>query len=186
MFNPLSSPYQEPGFDQWKQELEVLPPAEISVREAESTMQDGRWMRWIQAVCESTVIRSVEDNASKIGPYYVLLAEIADQPVGFCCVFAGRTDFDPLFIQLVAVVPEARKQGVGLALLLAAARLQPYRNIAMATLDENIAAQRLNQRLAQSIGGTIRRVPVKRFRRSDLGFAQGERHRPWLIEQTVC
>ncbi|MEV7663630.1 hypothetical protein [Paenarthrobacter sp. NPDC089316] len=75
---------------------------------------------------------------------------------------------------------------IGLALLLTAARWQPHRNIAMATLDENIAAQRLNERLAQSIGGTIRRVPVKRFRRSDLGFAQGERHRPCLIEQTVC
>ncbi|MEW1812436.1 GNAT family N-acetyltransferase [Pseudarthrobacter phenanthrenivorans] len=186
MLNPFSSPYQEPGFDEWKQELEVLPPAEVSVREAESTMQDGRWMRWIQAVCESTFIRSVEDNVSKIGQYHVLLAEMADQPVGFCCVLAGRTDFDPLFIHLVAVVPAARKQGVGLALLLAAARWQPQRNIAMATLDENIAAQRLNERLAQSIGGTIRRVPVKRFRRSDLGFAQGERHRPWLIERTAC
>lgn len=185
MFNPFS-PYQEPGFNEWKQELEVLPPEEVSIREAEPTLQDGRWMRWIQAVCESTFIQSLEDNVSKIRQYQVLLAEVADQPVGFCCVFAGRTEFDPLFIQLVAVVPTARKRGVGLALLLTAARWQPHRNIAMAILDENIAAQRLNERLAQSIGGTLRRVPVKRFRRSDLGFAQGERHRPWLIERPAC
>lgn len=172
MFKPFSSPYQESGFNEWKHGLEVLPPSEVSIREAESTMQDGRWMRWIQAVCESTFIQSVEDNVSKIRRHHVLLAEMADTPVGFCCVLAGRTDFDPLFIQLVAVVPAARKQGVGLALLLAAARWQPHRNLAMATIDENIAAQRLNERLAQSIGGTIQRVPVKRFRRSDLGFDQ--------------
>lgn len=182
MFN-LYSPYSEPGFGAWKQGLEALRPSEISIRKAKQTAQDGRWMRWMQADCESTNIHSVEDNLSKIGQQLVLLAEIADCPVGFCCVLAGRTDSDPLFIQLVAVVPSARRRGVGLALLSAAAERQPQRNIAMATLDDNIDAQRLNERFAQSIGGNIQRVPVSRFRPSDLGFARGERHRPWIINR---
>lgn len=182
MFNPYS-PHHEPGFGAWKQGLEALPPSEILVRKAEQTAQDGRWMRWMQADCESTNIHSVEDNVSKIGQQLVLLAEIADFPVGFCCVLAGRTDPDPLFIQLVAVVPSARRRGVGLALLSAAAEWQPQRNIAMATLDDNVDARRLNERFAQSIGGNIQRVPAGRFRPSDLGFAPGERHRPWIVDR---
>lgn len=182
MFNTYS-PYSEPGFGAWKEGLEALPPSGVSIREAAQTAQDGRWMRWIQADCESTNIHSVEDNVSKIAQQHVLLAEIADYPVGFCCVLAGQLDSDPLFIQLVAVAPSARRRGVGLALLSAAARWQPQRNIAMATLDDNVDARRLNDRLAQSIGGNIQRVPLSRFRPSDLGFARGERHRPWLIDR---
>jgi GNAT superfamily N-acetyltransferase len=182
MFNP-SSPYQEPGFGAWKQGLETLPRSAVLIRQAEQTTQDGRWMRWMQAECESTYIQSVEYNESKIAQQLVLLAEIADYPVGFCCVLAGRTKADPLFIQLVAVVPSARQRGVGLALLSAAAGWQPQRSIAMATLDDNIAARRLNERFAESIGGKIHRVPVSRFRPSDLGFAPGERHRPWMIDR---
>ena len=182
MFNPYS-PYHEPGFGAWKQGLGALPSSEVVIREAEQTAQDGRWMRWMQADCESTNIQSVEYNVSKIERQLVLLAEIADYPVGFCCVLAGRTNSDPLFIQLVAVVPAARQRGVGLALLSAAAVRQPQRNIAMATLDDNVAARRLNERFAQSIRGNIQRVPVRRFRPSDLGFAQGEHHRPWMIDR---
>lgn len=177
------SPYVEPGFDAWKQGLEALPPSEVLIREAEQTAQDGRWMRWMQADCESINIHSVEDNVSKIGQQLVLLAEIADYPVGFCCVLAGRTDSDPLFIQLVAVVPSARRRGVGFALLSSAAGWQPQRNLAMATLDDNVDAQRLNERFAKSIGANIQRIPVNRFRPSDLGFARGERHRPWMIDR---
>jgi GNAT superfamily N-acetyltransferase len=182
MFNPLS-PYQEPGFGAWKQALEALPQSEVLIREADQTAQDGRWIRWMQADCESTYIQSVEYNVSKIRQQLVLLAEINDYPVGFCCVLAGRTNSDPLFIQLVAVVPFARRRGVGTALLGAAAGWQPQRNIAMATLDDNIAARKLNERFAQSIGGKIQRIPVSRFRPSDLGFARGERHRPWMIDR---
>ncbi|MDE8670783.1 GNAT family N-acetyltransferase [Pseudarthrobacter sp. H3Y2-7] len=182
MFNPYS-PYYEPGFGAWKQGLEALPPSEVLIRRAEQTAEDGRRMRWMQADCESTNIHSVEDNVSRIGQQLVLLAEIADYPVGFCCVFAGQADSDPLFIQLVAVVPSARRRGVGLGLLKAAVRWQPQRGIAMATLEDNAAARSLNERFAQAIGGRIQRVPVSRFRPSDLGFARGERHRVWMIER---
>lgn len=182
MFNPYS-PYNEPGFGAWKQALEALPPSEVLIRKAEQTAQDGHWMRWIQADCESTNIHSVEHNMSKIGHQLVLLAEVVDYPVGFCCLLASGTNSDPLYIQLVAVVPSARRRGVGLALLSAAAGLHPERNIAMATIDDNVAARRLNERFAKSIGGNIQRVPVSRFRPSDLGFTRGERHRPWMIDR---
>ncbi len=180
----LVFPYQEPGFDVWKESLLSLGGSEIRVRDAEVTAQDGQWMRWVQADCEGIYIHSVEDNVLKIGKQLVLLAEIEGHPVGYCRALVGRTKSDPLFIQLVAVVPSARRRGVGLALLSTAACREPERNIAMATLDDNPAARSLNERLAASIGGDIQRVPLRRFRRSDLGFGEGERHRPWIIDRT--
>ena len=160
----------------------ALPLSHVTIREAVPTVQDGRWIRWVQADCESTNIQTVEYNMSKIEQQVLLLAEIAEIPVGFCCALVGRTDSDPLFIQLVAVVPLARRRGAGLALLSAAAEREPQRSIAMATLDDNDAARRLNEHFAKSMGANIRRVPARRYRRTDLGFAQGERHRPWIIE----
>lgn len=182
MFNPFS-PQHEPGFGPWKQGIENLPSTAVLVREADQADEDGLWMRWIQAECESTYIHSVEENVSKIDRQFVLLAELAGHPVGFCCAVEGRSNSDPLFIQLVAVVPSARQRGVGLALLCVAAAAHSQRNVAMAALDDNIAAQRLNRRLAQSIGAKIQRVPVNRFRKSDLGVASGEHHRPWMIDR---
>jgi GNAT superfamily N-acetyltransferase len=175
-------PCQEPGFGAWKEQLGALPLSHVTIRAAEPTVQDGRWIRWVQADCESTNIQTVEYNMSKIEQRVVLLAEIAEHPVGFCCALVGRTDSDPLFIQLVAVVPLARRRGAGLALLSAASEREPQRSIAMATLDDNNAARRLNEHFAKSMGANIRRVPVRQYRRTDLGFAQGERHRPWIIE----
>lgn len=182
VFNHFS-PYQEPGFGAWKQALDVLPASEVQVREAESTLEDARWMRWMQADCESTFIHSVEHNLLEIEQQLVLLAEIAGHPVGFSRALVGRTELDPIFIQLVAVVPPARRRGVGLELLSAAAGREPQRDIAMATLDDNVAARRLNERLADSISGEIQRVPIRRYRRSDLGFAEGEHHRAWVINR---
>jgi len=180
----LSSPYQEPGFGIWKRRLKSLSVSEIRVREAKPTAEDGRWMRWMQADGESTYIHSVEYNVLKIEQQLVLVAEIADDPVGFCNALVGRTKSDPLFIQLVAVVPSARRRGVGLALLSAAAAREPLRDIAMATLDDNLAARSLNERFAKSIGGEIRSVPPRRYRRTDLGFANGESHHAWVVERS--
>ncbi|WP_407933046.1 GNAT family N-acetyltransferase [Herbiconiux daphne] len=139
-------------------------------------------MRWIQAACESTYIHSVEGNRLTIRDQLVLLAEIEGTPVGFCLSLIGRTKPDPLFVQLVAVVPWARRRGAGLSLLCATAALEPQCNIALATLDDNIAALALNSRLAESMGANITRVPLRRYRRSDLESARSERHRPWVIE----
>jgi GNAT superfamily N-acetyltransferase len=178
-----ASPYEEAGFSEWEQQLGAPRTASVVIRRAESTERDGRWMRWIQAECESTNIQSVHDNVSKIERQLVLLAEIADIPVGFCSALAGRTDLDPLFIQLVAVVPLARRRGAGLAMLKAAAEHEPQRNVAMAALDDNHPAHGLNQRFAESLGATLRRVPVRQYRPTQLGFAAGERHRPWIVER---
>jgi GNAT superfamily N-acetyltransferase len=179
----FSSPYRDPGFDTWKEQLDSLPPSGVSVREAEPTIDDGNWMRWIQADCESTFIHGADENVSKIKKQLVLVAEIEGHPVGFCLALVGRTDSLPLFIQLVAVVPSARRRGAGLAMLSAAAGREPRRNIAMATLDDNTAAHNLNEHFSKSIGGKIHRVPVRTFWRTELGFAEGEKHRPWLIER---
>lgn len=179
------SPYRETGFDAWKQKLELLQSSEVFIRQAEPKREDGQWIRWIQADCESTTIRSLEDNISTIRQQLVLLAEIDGCPVGFCRALVGRNDADPLFVQLIAVVPSARRQGAGIALLREASKRQPKRNIAMAVLDDNVNAQRLNECFAHSIGGELQRVNVRRYRRSDLGIAQGERHRPWLIERPL-
>ena len=46
------SPYAEPGFDEWRERLDSLPPSEVWIRPAEPTVEDGRWMRWVQAECE--------------------------------------------------------------------------------------------------------------------------------------
>ena len=73
--------------------------------------------------------------------------------------FAGPNETDPIFVQLVGVVTEARRLGAGLALLTATAERDPLRDIAMATLDENIQARALNERFAGSIGAPHRRVP---------------------------
>lgn len=183
MVNPYS-PYAEPGFVAWQQRLGSLPPSEVTIRTAEPTAEDGCWLRWIQADCEAIYIHSVEDNVAKIGRQLVLLAEVANCPVGFCYALAGHPRSSPLFIQLVAVVPSARRRGAGLALLGAAAGYHPQRDIAGATLDDNIAARSLNERFAQSIGGEIQSIPLSRFRRSDLGFARSEGHRPWMIARS--
>jgi GNAT superfamily N-acetyltransferase len=180
----FTTPWEEPGFVAWKGRLRSLPRSGLSVRTAVPTPEDGRWLRWMQADCESLFIHSIDDNVSRIDRELVSIAEIDADPVGFCIALVGPTESDPLFLQQVAVVPLARRRGAGLALLKAVGERAPRRDIAMATLDENEAAHALNEKLAKSIGASIRRVPLRQYRRSQLGFAQGERHRPWLIERS--
>lgn len=178
------SPYAEPGFDEWRERLDSLPPSDVRIRPAEPVVEDGRWMRWVQAECESTTIQGVAFNVSAIEKKIVFLAEISDCTVGFCIALAGRTDRAPVFVQLVAIVPQARRRGAGFALLNAVASTEPQRDIVAATLDGNTAARALNERFAASLGASIRRVPIRSFRPSEMGFAPGENHRPWLIERS--
>ncbi|APF32854.1 hypothetical protein BO218_00455 [Microbacterium paludicola] len=142
-------------------------------------------MWWIQADSESANIHDVANNVERIRQKIVVLAEVGGCPVGFCEAARGRSLADPLFIQMVAVVPSARRRGAALALLHAAASVEPYRDIAGATLDENLAARSLNERFATSLDASIQRVPLRSFRRSDLGFGPGEKHRPWLIRRAA-
>lgn len=179
------SPYKDPGFDEWKKRLDHLSDSGVQVRPAEPTAEDGRRMRWVQAACESLFIHDVGYNVSRIEKQTVLIAEVSGDPVGFCIALAGRAEDAPVFVQLVAVVPEARRRGAGVALLHAVASAEPQRDIVMATLDSNTAARALNEHFAASIGATIRRVPIRSFRRSEMGFAEGEKHRPWIITRSA-
>lgn len=183
MPNPFS-PYNDPAFVAWKAEVEALQVSEISVRRARQTEADGLSMRWLQMTCESSSIRSVEYDLARIREQFVLLAEIDGHTVGFCCALTGQTTTDPVFIQLVTVTPSLHGRGVGSALVGKVAQWQPQRDIAMAVLDTNIAAQRLNERLARSMNGKLQRVPRIRFRPKDLGIHSDEKHRYWLISRS--
>ncbi|NQX10379.1 GNAT family N-acetyltransferase [Microbacteriaceae bacterium VKM Ac-2855] len=118
-----------------------------------------------------------------ISDRHVLLAEIDGIHVGFCVSFPGPESSDPLYIQVVGVVPEAQRRGVGLALLTAAAEHEPRPNIVLATQNENLGARALNARFAKSIGASIARVPLSGYRHNDLGIPRGAGYHAWLIQR---
>ena len=174
---------RDPALDIWKRRLAKLSSSVVSIREAAATPQDGRRVWDLQLMCSPITPRSVRDNVSMITERTVLLAEIGHVHVGFCASFAGPSETDPIFVQLVGVVTEAQRLGVGLALLTAAAERDPLRDIAMATLDENIQARALNDRFASSIGATIRRVPRGTYPDRHLGIRRGDGYRAWIIRR---
>lgn len=176
-------PYGDPAFQAWQQQLRDLRPEAPHVRIAMPTAQDGQSMRWLQMTSESMYIHSVGENISTITKKLVLLAEIAGYPVGFCVAAVGRYAPDYLFIQRAAVDPVVRRRGAGVALLRAAAREMPSKNIAGATLEDDTATRALNQKLAVSLGAAVQIVPSRRFTRTDLSLAEGENHRSWVIDR---
>lgn len=113
----------------------------------------------------------------------VLTAEIDDVHVGFCVSRPGATVSDPLFVQIVAVVPQERRRGVGQALLAASAEREPSRDIALATQDSNVAARALNERFARSIGADLGRVRLGTYLDRDLGIRRGMGHRAWVVRR---
>lgn len=140
----------------------------------------------LQLECSPIYVRSVRENVSTIAERLVLLAEIDNVHVGFCVSLAGPQVSDPLFIQVVGVAPGAQRRGAGLALLTAAAEQQPRRDIALATQDENVPARALNERFANSIGASIRRIPLGIYRDRDLGIKRAFGYRGWIIERPVA
>lgn len=182
---PGTDPWRrEPVFQDWKKRLASLPDSRVEVRAALPNVEDGKRMCWIQATCESLFIHNVGFNVSKVEKQIVLMADISGDPIGFCVALAGRTEIAPVFVQLVAVVPQARQRGAGLALVRAVARAEPHRDIVLAIQDENTASRALSQRVAVSLNSKIRRVPIRSYRRSELGIAEGEVHRAWLITRS--
>lgn len=178
---PLS---RDPEFVGWKKRLATLSSSEVSIRVANSDPQDGRRMTDLQVLCAPISVQSVKKNASTISERLVLLAEIDGVHVGFCLSSSGPQDSDPLFIQVVAVAPDAQRRGIGLALLTAAADREPRRDIALATQDDNVAARSLNERFAKSIGASIRKVNLQTYRDSDLGIRRGLGYRAWVIQRS--
>lgn len=177
---PLNSDQKFVG---WNNRLAALSSSEVSIREATELVQDGRRMRDMQLVCERMAILPVKVNASTITERLVLLAEVDGVHVGFCVTSTGLQEQDPLFIREIAVVPEARGRGIGMALLCAAAEREPQRDIALATQDNNVAAREMNGKFANSIGASLQRVNLGTYRDSDLSIQRGDGYRSWVIQR---
>jgi ribosomal protein S18 acetylase RimI-like enzyme len=174
---------KDANFVRWANRLVTLSSSAVSIREATASAHDGRRMKDLQTLCSPISVRSVRGNASTIMERLVLLAEIDDVHVGFCISSPGLRDSDPMFIQVVAVAPDAQRRGAGLALLTAAAEREPRRDIALATQDDNVAARSLNEKFAKSIGASIRRVNLSNYRDFDLGIQRGLGYRAWAIRR---
>ncbi|MPY12266.1 GNAT family N-acetyltransferase [Arthrobacter bussei] len=168
---------------EWRRNLATLSSSDFSIREATMTASDARRVTDLQGACEPLSIRSVRDNASMISTQTVLIAEIDETHIGFCVSFPGLQEFDPLFIQVIGVVPEAQRRGLATALLHTAAEREPHRDIALATQDDNLAAQALNRRFAHSIGANIERLHLGTYRDHDLGIIRGMGYRAWIIQR---
>jgi ribosomal protein S18 acetylase RimI-like enzyme len=174
---------QDAELDAWRNRLMTLTSSEVSIREAAAVPQDGRRMWDLQLMCSPITPQSIRENVSVITSRLVLVAEIDEVHVGFSMSVLGPKHSDLMFVQLVAVVPEAQQRGAGLALLTAAAERTPQRHIVLATQDQNVAARALNERFADSIGASIRRVPLGTYRDRDLAIRRGMGYRIWVIER---
>lgn len=171
------------ALDAWHRQLAALPSKNPSIREASATARDARRVWDLQLACPPITVRSLRHNAATIAKSLVLLAEIDDIHVGFSVSLPGPKGSDPLFVQVVAVVPEAQRRGIGLALLAAATEREPHRDIALATRDDNVAAHAMNQRFASSIGATLRRVRLGTYPDRSLGIRRGQGYRTWIVQR---
>ncbi|WP_244650700.1 GNAT family N-acetyltransferase [Plantibacter sp. CFBP 13570] len=182
-FEPEFSYGRDAAFTAWQNQLAHLPPSAVSIREATPTGQDGRRVKDLQFICEPIAVKSVGENVSMIADRFVLLAEIDEVHVGLCVAVRGVRRSDPLFIQVVGVAPPAQRRGIGLALLTAAADLEPLRDIALATQNENVAALAMIDGFARSIGTVAERVRLGTYRDRDLGISRGHGYRAWTIRR---
>ena len=183
-FEPPFPFTRDPWADDWSSRLAALTSSRVSIREARKVAQDGRRLVDLQVACPPISVSSVRKNAKTIAERLVLIAEIDEVHVGFCVSSVGPNEHDPLFVQLVGVVPAAQRRGVGLALLTSAAGREPQRDIALATQDDNAAARAMNKRFAASIGADIQRVRSGTYPNSDLGIPTGMGYRAWLIQRS--
>lgn len=174
----------DPRFQKWRRQVKELSSASlVSIREAVAAGPDGQRMSDVQNVTERLPILKVKKNVPKIAETVVLLAEIDGVHVGFCISLPGSQDSDPLFIQEIGVVPDARGRGIGMALLRAAVEREPLRNIAFATENDNEGAQALNKKFAKSIGAVIAKVPLDTYRDSYFNIQRGRGYRAWVIKR---
>lgn len=141
-------------------------------------------MRYLQVACEPLVVQSAASNDKTIAEQRVFFAMIGATQVGVCVSLIGTAASDPVFIQAVGVVGTARGRGIGLALMRTAAEQAPHRPIAFATQNDNLAARRMNERFAASIGAELRRVNLGTFKDEDLGIKRGLGYRSWTIERS--
>ncbi|MFS2241238.1 GNAT family N-acetyltransferase [Microbacterium sp. OR16] len=177
---PLS---RDSDFVAWVTQLAELPPLEVSIRRGTASPRDARRLTDLQVRCAPITVRSVRANGATLAEHFVLLAEIEDVHVGYCCFAVGAQPSTPIIIQVVAVAPEAQRRGIGLKLLTAASETDSRRDIVLATQDNNIAARALNARFAASISAVLRRIPLSTYPDHALGIQRGHGYRAWTIER---
>lgn len=139
-------------------------------------------MRDIQLACAPITPLGLRRNATTISEDSVFIAEIDRVPVGF--VLAALSErHAPLFVQVVAVVPEAQRRGIGQKLLSAAVSVAPERNIVLATQETNVAAHAMNRKFAASIGASIHRLNLGVYPDDYLGIPRSLGYRAWEIKR---
>ena len=176
-------PAFDPNLAAWLTSLEELTSSEFTIRQATADSGDARWMKYLQGACERITVQSAASNDKTIAAQRVLFAMIEETAVGFCVSMSGTTGLDPVFVQLVGVVGAVRGLGIGTALMNAVAEQTRCRTIAFATQDDNLAARRMSERFAASIGAELRRVNLGTYKDESLGIRRGLGYRAWTIER---
>ena len=180
-FEPTYPLSRDTKFIAWVDDLRTLPVSVVSIRQAKATAEDARRVKDLQALCPPITVRAVRDNALTIADRLVLLADVSGTHVGFCVARPGVRASDPIFVQVVAVAPDAQRRGIGLALLTAAAERWPQRNLVFATQDDNSEARAMNEKFARVIGAEIRRINLRTYPDRYLGIQRGWGYRAWMI-----
>ncbi|MGF3054021.1 GNAT family N-acetyltransferase [Microbacterium sp. YY-03] len=182
-WEPTLPASRDQRFLRWQDELSSLITPRVSIRTAVPTPEDARRMRDMQIVCEPITVLSLETNAHTINDRLALFAEIENVHVGFCVAFPGVKTSDPMFVQVVAVVPAAQRRGIGRELLAAAATTEPERDIVFATQESNLAAHAMSARFAGELGATLQRVNLGVYPDRYLGIQRGQGYRAWRVKR---
>lgn len=182
-FEPALPASRDPFHLAWRAALSRLRlDAHISIREAMPSGIDARRMKDMQIACEplgpQTVARNLETLKQNL---VVLFAEAEDTPVGFLSYCPPASKVDPLIVQVVGIVPEARRRRTGTALLEAACERYPGCDVAFATREENVSAHSLFRGFATQTQRSVRRVRRGVFRDGDLGIERGDGYRVWVL-----
>lgn len=167
----------------WQNEVTSLTSSKVSIRTAAPTPEDARRMWDMQLLCEPITVLSLHTNAQTINDRLVLFGEIEGVHVGFCIASPGTNASDPMFVQVVAVVPDVQGRGIGRELLATAAAAEPERDIVFATQESNLAAHAMNARFASELGATLERVNLGVFPDRHLGIQRGHGYRAWRVKR---
>ncbi len=182
-FEPTQPASRDQRFLRWQDELSSLISTQVSIRSSSAHATGCPTHADMQTVCEPITVLSLSTNAQTIKDRLVLFAEIESVHVGFCVASPGVKTSDPMFVQVVAVVPAAQRRGIGRELLAAAASTEPERDIVFATQESNLAAHAMNARFAGELGATLERVNLGVYPDRYLGIQRGQGYRAWRVKR---
>ncbi|UPL15707.1 GNAT family N-acetyltransferase [Microbacterium galbinum] len=164
--------------------MRALIPSQVSIRSASPTPEEDARRMWdMQLACEPITVLSLEANPQTIRDRLVFFAEIEGVHVGFCVASPGAEASNPLFVQVVAVVPSMQRRGVGCTLLSAAASEEPVRDIVFATQESKNAARAMNARFSNDLGATLERVNLGVYPDRCLDIRRGQGYRVWKVSR---